>query len=190
MLVCLCMSWFSSTRASIWIASILKPENLKMCNVRLTGQSWGNLLQVLHGFFIADYKPRMILYAAFAQTAFFMYLFGSFFRWGTALKTDRSGFSREVFSFSYTCLPLHWKENRKSIIRRTLSQTKDFQWPPGFIVKHLIGSRGKGFDSLLAVQEVVCFKEAEVKQSYKGEYTWYQYTLSQPQTDHRDIWET
>lgn len=46
-------------------------------------------LQVLHGFFIADYKPRMILYAAFAQTAFFMYLFGSFFRKSYASKKQR-----------------------------------------------------------------------------------------------------
>ena len=41
------------------------------------------LLQVLYGFFVADYKPRLILYLAFSQTAVFMYLFGSFFRYSS-----------------------------------------------------------------------------------------------------------
>lgn len=41
-------------------------------------------MQVLYGHFVADYKPRLILYLALSQTAIFIFLFGSFFRYALA----------------------------------------------------------------------------------------------------------
>lgn len=52
--------------------------NLPAAMLCLIPQS--SFVQVLYGHFVADYKPRLILYLALSQTAIFIYLFGSFFR--------------------------------------------------------------------------------------------------------------